>query len=153
MALLVAAAILIDIGLSANLVLSQRAILGLHPGVANRLNGLFRTMFLTSGALGSALAGVTYAKGGWDLVSYVGIAFIAAGLLFYLTEFDWLLKSLRTLVHRRGRRGHGHLGVGRGGAGDLGQGLHQLDGAGEAGLGVVPAAQINELLVGAQLCN
>jgi predicted MFS family arabinose efflux permease len=101
-ALLVTAAVLIDIALSANLVLSQRAILSLHPEVGNRLNGLFRTIFFAGGALGSALAGVAYAKGGWDLVSYVGMSFIAAGLLFYLTEFVRPSKFVRISVqHRR----------------------------------------------------
>ena len=40
---------------------------------------------------------------------------------------------------------------GRGGAGDFGEGLGESGGAGQTGLGVVPIAQIDDLLVGAQL--
>ncbi|OYL20337.1 MFS transporter, partial [Streptococcus pneumoniae] len=42
---LVAAAILLDMGVSANLVLSQRAIFSLAPEIRSRLNGLFMAIF------------------------------------------------------------------------------------------------------------
>ncbi|XVK84836.1 MFS transporter [Bacillus stercoris] len=50
---LVAAAILLDMGVSANLVLSQRAIFSLAPEIRSRLNGLFMAIFFLGGAIGS----------------------------------------------------------------------------------------------------
>jgi predicted MFS family arabinose efflux permease len=84
--LLVAAAILLDFGVSANLALGQRAIFALGAETRSRLNGLFMTLFFLGGAAGSALGGWAYAHGGWALASMIGIALpLLAGLLF-LTE-------------------------------------------------------------------
>ena len=47
--------------------------------------------------------------------------------------------------------GIARAGIEVAGAGDFGEGLHQLGGAGEADFGVVPVAQIDDLLVGAEL--
>jgi hypothetical protein len=85
--LLVAAAILLDVGVTVNLVLSQRAIYALHPALRSRLNGVFMALFFLGGAAGSALASWSFARGGWTGVSTVGFAFVAAALAFYATEF------------------------------------------------------------------
>jgi predicted MFS family arabinose efflux permease len=87
LALLVAAAILLDVGVTVNLVLSQRAIFALHPALRSRLNGVFMALFFLGGAAGSALASWSFATGGWLRVSAVGFAFVAAALAFYATEF------------------------------------------------------------------
>jgi hypothetical protein len=84
--LLVAAAILLDVGVTVNLVLSQRAIYALSPALRSRLNGVFMALFFLGGAAGSALASWSFASGGWMRVSAVGFAFVAAALAFYATE-------------------------------------------------------------------
>jgi predicted MFS family arabinose efflux permease len=92
-ALLVAAAVVLDIGVTLNMVLSQRALYALHPGLRSRLNGLFVALLFLGGAAGSALASWSFAVGGWAGVSAVGFAFVAAALALFAAE----------LVRGRGR--------------------------------------------------
>ncbi|MCM3631225.1 MFS transporter [Paenibacillus glycanilyticus] len=84
--ILVVAAILLDAGVSANLVLSQRAIFSLGPEIRSRLNGLFMAIFFFGGAIGSALGGWAFASGGWSTALIIGIAFPVLALLYFLTE-------------------------------------------------------------------
>ena len=86
LAVLLASAILLDFGVSANLVLSQRAIYALGGEIRSRLNGLFMATFFGGGALGSALVGWIYAQGGWSATTWLGFAFPALALLYYFTE-------------------------------------------------------------------
>ncbi len=86
-ALLVAAAIVLEMGVSLNLILSQRAIFALGAETRSRFNGLFMAFFFLGGAIGSALAGYTFAQGGWSLTSWTGVAFGLAALFYYATEF------------------------------------------------------------------
>lgn len=84
--LLVLAAIGIDFGVTANLVVSQREIYSLHPALRSRLNGLFIALFFMGGACGSGLGAWVYERGGWSLTSFAGAAlpllalFVFAGL-------------------------------------------------------------------------
>lgn len=89
--LLVAAAVLLDFGVTANLVLGQRAIFSLGASLRSRLNGLYMSIFFIGGALGSALGAWSYAHGGWSLTAWVGFAMPAVILPFYATE--WLVKK------------------------------------------------------------
>ncbi len=84
--LLTAAAILLDFGVTTNLVCGQRAIYGLSPEHRGRLNGLFMATFFTGGAIGSALGGWAYATGGWNMAAWIGFCFPALAFLFFLTE-------------------------------------------------------------------
>jgi predicted MFS family arabinose efflux permease len=84
--LLVAAAILLDFGVSANMTLGQRAIFGLGADVRARLNGLYMTTFFLGGAIGSALGGWAYAHGGWLLASRIGFALPVLALGYFATE-------------------------------------------------------------------
>jgi predicted MFS family arabinose efflux permease len=84
---LLLSAILLDFGVSANLVLSQRAIYALGAEVRSRLNGLFMAIFFVGGAIGSALGGWIYAQAGWPGVSWMGFALPFAALLYYLGEW------------------------------------------------------------------
>lgn len=66
--ILVISAILLDAGVSANLVLGQRALFSLPPEIRSRLNGLFMAIFFFGGAIGSAIGGWLYAASGWTTV-------------------------------------------------------------------------------------
>jgi predicted MFS family arabinose efflux permease len=83
---LVAAAIVLDFGVSANLVVGQRAIFSLGAEYRSRLNGLYMATFFAGGAIGSALGGWAFAQGGWSLTSWVGFALPVLALLYYATE-------------------------------------------------------------------
>ncbi|RRD21378.1 MFS transporter [Brucellaceae bacterium VT-16-1752] len=84
--LLVAAAILLDFGVAANMTLGQRAIFSLGAELRSRLNGLYMATFFVGGAVGSAAGGWAYAQGGWSLASWIGFAFPVAALAYFVTE-------------------------------------------------------------------
>lgn len=86
LAALVLAAILLDAGITANLVLGQRAIFSLKAEHRNRLNGLYIAVIFIGGATGSTLGTWAYARGGWQLSSWVGFALPLCALIFFLTE-------------------------------------------------------------------
>jgi len=83
---LTATAILLDFGVTANLVLGQRAIFMLGDEARSRLNGLYMATFFAGGATCSALGGWAYAQGGWSLTMWVGLALPLLAFVFYLTE-------------------------------------------------------------------
>lgn len=84
--LLVVGAIILDMGVSGNLVLGQRAIYSLGNEARGRLNGLFMAIFFIGGAIGSSLGGWAYAYGGWGLTTLIGLALPVLAFLYYLTE-------------------------------------------------------------------
>ncbi len=86
LAMLVSSAILLDFGVIANLVLGQRAIYNLGAEFRSRLNGLYMAIFFAGGAVGSALGAWAFAHGGWSLTTWLGAAFPAAALLYFVTE-------------------------------------------------------------------
>lgn len=86
LALLVAAAILLDFGVSANMTLGQQAIFRLGAEHRGRLNGLYMATFFTGGAIGSALGGLLYTRGGWTPTSYAGLALPVIALAYFATE-------------------------------------------------------------------
>ncbi|WP_164826756.1 MFS transporter, partial [Paenibacillus alginolyticus] len=83
---LVVAAILLDMGVSANLVLGQRAIFSLGAEFRSRLNGLYMAIFFAGGAIGSATGGWAYASGGWKAALLIGIALPTIAMIYYATE-------------------------------------------------------------------
>ncbi len=85
-AILVISSLLLDAGVSANLVLSQRVLFSLSPEVRNRLNGLFMAMFFFGGAIGSAIGGWAYSMGGWSTALWIGIIPSILSLLYFATE-------------------------------------------------------------------
>ena len=86
LAILVLAAILLDFGMTANIVLGQRAIFLLGAESRSRLNGLYMAFFFLGGAIGSALGGWSYAKGGWSLATWFGLCMPVLALVCFLTE-------------------------------------------------------------------
>jgi predicted MFS family arabinose efflux permease len=86
LAMLVIAAITLDMSVSGNLVLSQRAIYSLGGEIRGRVNGVFMAVFFIGGAAGSALGGWAYAYGDWMFASVLGLSMGVVALLYYFTE-------------------------------------------------------------------
>jgi predicted MFS family arabinose efflux permease len=84
--LVVAAAILLDFCVSANLVFGQRAIFALEPVLRSRINGLFMATFFAGGAIGAALSGWCFTHYGWQGVTIAGCALPCAGLIYLATD-------------------------------------------------------------------
>lgn len=85
--LLAIAGVLLGVGVTANVVLGQRAIFLLGAEHRGRLNGLYMAAFYLAGAAGSAVGGWAYARGGWPLTSTIGIALPLVALAGFATEF------------------------------------------------------------------
>jgi predicted MFS family arabinose efflux permease len=88
MLVLAAAAVAIDFGVQANVVLGYRTLFALGAESRSRLNGLYMTTFFLAGAAGSAIGGWAYANGGWTLVSWIGIGLPLAALIYLATEAE-----------------------------------------------------------------
>ena len=86
LALMVISAILLDAGVSGNLVLGQRAIFSLEPELRGRLNSMYIAITFIGGAFGSYIGAWAYVRGGWTLTSWIGFALPLAGLLYFVTE-------------------------------------------------------------------
>jgi predicted MFS family arabinose efflux permease len=83
---LVISANLLDAGVSAHLVLGQRAIFMIDPKNQSRLNGLYLVIVNMGGAFGSALGGWAYLHGGWGFSSLLGLIFPLVAMLLFLSE-------------------------------------------------------------------
>lgn len=81
LALLVLAAVLLDLGVSGNVVLGQRLIYALGEAERSRLNAIYMATFFVGGALGSALGAWAYVSGGWLAASLLGSLMPACALL------------------------------------------------------------------------
>jgi predicted MFS family arabinose efflux permease len=86
LALLVAAAVLLDFGVQGNVVLGYRALFMLGAEYRSRLNGLYMATFFLAGAAGSGIGAWAFARGGWELASYIGLALPVVALLYFATE-------------------------------------------------------------------
>lgn len=89
--LLIVAANFLDAGVSAHLVLGQRAIFMIDPANQSRLNGLYIGIVYVGGAVGSALGAWAYLHGGWGSATFIGALFPVCALLMLWTEkyFDY----------------------------------------------------------------
>jgi predicted MFS family arabinose efflux permease len=85
--ILVAASIILDMAVAANLVLGQRKDGALAADIRSRLNGLFFALTFAGGALGSALGGWMYATHGWHAALLTGMTFVGIALLGWLFEY------------------------------------------------------------------
>lgn len=84
---LAVSAILLDAGVSANLVLGQRAIFALPAEHRSRLNALYIATIFIGGASGSALGAWAFSHGGWSVTVWYGFALPVFAFLFFLTEY------------------------------------------------------------------
>jgi predicted MFS family arabinose efflux permease len=86
LAAMVAAGIVLDFGVTTNLVVGQRAIFALGDDVRSRLNGLYMATFFGGGAIGSAFGGLAFAHAGWAGAAWLGMALPAAALAYAAGE-------------------------------------------------------------------
>ena len=86
LAAMVAAGIVLDFGVTTNLVVGQRAIFSLGDAVRSRLNGLYMATFFGGGAIGSAFGGLAFAHAGWPGAAWLGLALPVAALAYAATE-------------------------------------------------------------------
>jgi predicted MFS family arabinose efflux permease len=93
---LVLASIILDMGVSANLVTGQRAIFALPAEVRSRLNGLYMALFFMGGAIGSSLGGWMFAAHGWTGVLWTGLAFPLIALCIFATEKPGVRSAIGT---------------------------------------------------------
>ncbi|WP_340015352.1 MFS transporter [Paenibacillus sp. FSL K6-1318] len=84
--LLVIVAITLDMAVSGNLVLGQRIIYSLGSEARGRVNGIFMSIFFVGGAIGSSLGSWSYAHGGWNLTTLIGLIMPLLALVYYFTE-------------------------------------------------------------------
>ena len=82
--LLACAGIVLAAAVTANLILSQRAIFSLGDDIRTRVNALYMASIFLAGACGSALGGWGIATGGWPLAAAFGVALTGGSLLFAL---------------------------------------------------------------------
>ena len=84
LAVLVVAAVAIDFGVQANVVLGMRAIFALAPEARGRLNGVYIATFFMAGTAGSAIGAWGFARGGWPLASRIGLSLPLVALARFL---------------------------------------------------------------------
>jgi len=80
------AGIVLDFGVTTNIVLGQRAIFALGAEIRSRVNGIYMATFFAGGAIGSALGGLAFAHGGWPLTAGLGGALPLLALAYFATE-------------------------------------------------------------------
>lgn len=83
-AAMIAAGILIDLGVQANLVIGQREIFQLDERIRSRLNAVYMATFFMGGALGSSLTSPLLENFGWRGVALAAMAFPMVPLLYLL---------------------------------------------------------------------
>ncbi len=85
---LLAGAVLLDAGVQGNQVASQRVIYALGDKARSRLNGLYIATFFVGGAVGSSIASLAFALGGWERVSWIGLVFPVIALTLFAREYS-----------------------------------------------------------------
>jgi predicted MFS family arabinose efflux permease len=89
LAFLVLAALILDAAVQLCQVLSLRSIYMLAPESRGRLNGLFIACAFLGGSTGSGLAPAMYTFYGWGTLANIGVLFVLAALVLYLSEFPY----------------------------------------------------------------
>jgi predicted MFS family arabinose efflux permease len=87
MVALLAAGVVLDAGVQGTQIVGQRIIYAIGDEARSRLNGLYIALFFIGGAVGSSIASLVYALGGWEWISEIGLAFPLAALALFATEF------------------------------------------------------------------
>ncbi len=84
--LLAVAAVVLDLAVQANQVLSQREIYGLRPDASARLNTVFMTTVFIGGAAASAVSGTLAQTSGWTAASLFGAGLAALAGVVYVYD-------------------------------------------------------------------
>lgn len=71
---------LIDLGVIGDQTLGRRAVNLIRSDAQGRLNGIYTGLFFVGGSVGSALAGIAWATGGWPLLCGISATFGALAL-------------------------------------------------------------------------
>ena len=103
------AAVAIDFGVQANVVLGFRAIFALAPDARGRLNGVYLSTAFVGGAIGSGLGAWAYARGGWPLACSVGLAAPTIALVRFLVGIAIGIGLSPARHHRHLRQGAENL--------------------------------------------
>lgn len=85
---LIVGVILLDFGVQSALVSNQHIVYALRPEARARLNTIFMGAMFMGGALGSGFATLAWSTGGWIIVTILGAAFSAIGVLIQLAGFQ-----------------------------------------------------------------
>jgi predicted MFS family arabinose efflux permease len=88
MGALVVGVIALDLGQQMMQVGNQTRIFGLGSQMRSRLNTIYMVMYFAGGAIGSALSGWAWWRWGWNGVSILALAFVAAAGLRHLTGYS-----------------------------------------------------------------
>ncbi|AWN17827.1 MFS transporter [Salinisphaera sp. LB1] len=75
-----------DLGVQGVQILNQSTIYALRPDARSRITTAYMSCFFVAGALGSALAGVSYQLGGWPGTMAVAGVLETTALVFWMTE-------------------------------------------------------------------
>ncbi|WP_020177619.1 MFS transporter [Methylopila sp. M107] len=79
-------AVVLDMGVQANMIFGQRTIYGLNPAARGRLNGLYVATLFLGGAFGSAITSPLMTHFGWGATAAVGAALPLVALGFAAME-------------------------------------------------------------------
>jgi len=83
---LIAGVLLLDLGAQGVQVTNQSVIYRLRPSGRSRITTAYMTTYFLGGALGSATAAATFARGGWPAVCLLGAGYIVAALVLWGAE-------------------------------------------------------------------
>lgn len=92
-ALIVISGIILDIGVSGNMLLGQKVIFSLNPAIRNRLNGLYMTIFFLGGAFGSWIGSYSYYQFSPNTALLLAMAFPMLALLVHLKKGKKILSE------------------------------------------------------------
>lgn len=84
LAMLVAAALLLDFGAIGDQALGRYMVNTLSPEIRGRVNGLYTGAFFFGAAAGGGLAGVAWVRAGWIGVSVLALGFVVTGALVFV---------------------------------------------------------------------
>jgi predicted MFS family arabinose efflux permease len=80
------AAVLLDVGMTSNQILSQRQIYRLRPDARARLNTVYMGSAFLGGAAGSAIAGALLGAYGWTGATLFGASIVFVAFLLWVAS-------------------------------------------------------------------
>ena len=96
LALLVVAALLLDLGVIGDQAMGRRAVNLLNPQARGRVNGLFTGLFFVGSAIGALLAGPAWALGHWTGICIAAAAFALAANVLHVWQTTPSARSSQT---------------------------------------------------------